>query len=584
MRITDNITYRHKILFYFLFLLTAFAIVVTIYQYKREHKIKSIYIQNSLRQYSDIVHNKIVSVNNINNLDNLISLFPDKNIRLTIIDKTGKVVFDNRVSNISTMENHINRPEIKMAESLGEGYQIRKSATTGQEYFYFAKLYNDYFVRTSFVYDQPVIDALKVDKMFILVIALILGFFIILVFFMSNQLGKSITALRDFATFAETQKGKLKKNKLPKDELGIIAEKIFNLYGKLQKTSKKLLIEQDKLINHFRYSTKGVAIFNKYQEKIFINTKFIQYSNLIFDSNYFSIKNFMTKPEFKEFSNFINKHLYNKKKKELKDIEVYTQKHANKGMYFEITIIVFSDKSYEINITDITKVEKDRILKQEITSNIAHELKSPVSIVLAYIETLMTNKIDKEKQEYFLERTFKQMKRLSALIDDVAVISKLDDSHDKFEIKKTNITDIVRNICKDFEAKLNENESKTEIDFPDSLIIRGNESLIYAIFQNLIDNSIKYSGIGSFISIKQYREDEHYYYFSYYNTGCSIPDEHLKLIFERFYRIDKGRSRNNGGTGLGLSIVKNAVLYHGGEITAITPENGGVEFLFNLKK
>lgn len=117
---------------------------------------------------------------------------------------------------------------------------------------------------------------------------------------------------------------------------------------------------------------------------------------------------------------------------------------------------------------------------------------------------------------------------------------------------------------------------------PSSLVIYADPSMMYSIFRNLVDNAITYAGFGTEITISCFRRDDEFCYFSFSDNGAGVPEEHLPRLFERFYRVDKGRSRKFGGTGLGLAIVKNAVLLHGGTISARNAQGGGLEFVFKL--
>ena len=233
----------------------------------------------------------------------------------------------------------------------------------------------------------------------------------------------------------------------------------------------------------------------------------------------------------------------------------------------------------------IVEQERNRQLKQEMTNNIAHELKTPVSSIRGYLEILLGDKpIDDAKKKYFLERSYQQTLRLSDLINDVSLINKLEESADLFPLTTVNVNDAVREALHELEDKAREHNIQIKCILPDPIEIQGNHSLLYAIFRNLIENSIEHAGDNCTICMECYKSDDTRHYLHFYDTGSGVANEYLPKLFDRFLRIDEGRSRKKGGTGLGLSIVKHAVHFHGGDIYAKNRDEGGLEFFFSLKK
>ena len=167
---------------------------------------------------------------------------------------------------------------------------------------------------------------------------------------------------------------------------------------------------------------------------------------------------------------------------------------------------------------------------------------------------------------------------------DISILNRIDESNDLFDCEPISINKIIEEVIADTSTSLENKKMELDISLPENMILNGNHSLLYSIFRNLTDNAIAYAGERSTISIHCYLQDDNYYYFSFSDNGIGVSEEHLNRLFERFYRVDKGRSRKLGGTGLGLAIVKNAVLFHKGEILAKNQINGGLEFLFTLKK
>ncbi len=243
-----------------------------------------------------------------------------------------------------------------------------------------------------------------------------------------------------------------------------------------------------------------------------------------------------------------------------------------------------ADEANRLRLEASEAERRNRQLKQEMTSNIAHELKTPVSSIRGYLEILLSDKpVDDERRRYFLDRCFRQTLRLSDLIQDVSIINKLEESADLFPRTEEDATEVAKEAIGDLADKAVAAGITIQNNLP-AMPLDGNHELLYCIFRNLVENSIAYAGEGVGIVLEAYKESPDYYFIHYYDTGKGVADEYLSRLFDRFVRIDEGRSRQNGGTGLGLSIVKHSVLFHGGEIYAKNRAEGGLEYFFSLKK
>ena len=227
--------------------------------------------------------------------------------------------------------------------------------------------------------------------------------------------------------------------------------------------------------------------------------------------------------------------------------------------------------------------EKENRMRRELTQNIAHELKTPVASILGYTETILNSPdIDDEVKNQFIARTHAQARRLTTLLQDISTLNRMDYAKDLITMERVNISVLFADIVEETTFALQNRQMTLHNCLPESIIVKGNYSLLYSIFRNLIDNAINYAGQGATIEVSADQEPD-YWHFTFKDNGIGIPSKHLTRIFERFYRIDKGRSRDMGGTGLGLSIVKNAVLLHGGNITVDAPDTGGLTFRFTIK-
>ncbi len=222
-------------------------------------------------------------------------------------------------------------------------------------------------------------------------------------------------------------------------------------------------------------------------------------------------------------------------------------------------------------------------LKKQMTTNIAHELRTPVTSIRGYLETLIAcPDMAPEKKQEFVEKAYNQTLRLTELITDMSLISKMEEKSSKFQKEDIDIYTISNEVFEEFRDRIASQRVKVENMLDAGTILTGNKTLVYTIIRNLVENSLKYAGDDITIHLECYSRIEKFCYLTYYDTGAGVPEEHLNDIFERFYRIEEGRTRDIGGSGLGLSIVKNAVKFHGGDIRVINRLEGGLQFFFSL--
>jgi len=579
-----SLSFNKRLFIYFFSIFFVFSLIVIIFQYNRERSFRIQTLNVLLKNKNDLVYNFIKeNPDNINHLGEFVELFPQEDIRLTVIDLSGKVIYDNNVQDVSTLDSHIKRPEIYSASRFGSGYDIRMSGSTNRKYYYFAIKYDTCFVRTALPYNMNVVEMLKTDTTFLYFMLLIFIAVGIITFYISNTIGKTVARLRDFAVKAENNEPIDTNTRFPDDELGEISKHTILNYKKLQKANDALEQEKEKLILHLQTSQEGLAIFSPEKKEILANSHFIRYINIISDKRLNSSDEIFNVAEFQPVVQYISANLESKIAEFPEPEKWLLQKN---GKTFAVQCVIFQDKSFEISIVDVTRQEHEKELKRQLTQNISHELKTPVSSIQGYLETLIDNpEITKEKQRFFIERSYTQAQRLVLLLQDISLLNKMDDeSVGLFTKELVHVNEIILNVVDDISLQLEEKHISLQLQLDRRIEIEGNQSLLYSIFRNLVDNAIAYAGENIFIHISCYREDEEFYYFSFYDTGVGVPESHLNRLFERFYRIDQGRSRKIGGTGLGLAIVKNAVLAHHGKITAKCRVEGGLEFLFSLRK
>lgn len=478
MALWNKLTYPQRL---FLWLLAYSLLLVgcfIVFQYHREKEFKSEELNARLQGINSEILNRIDS----NNYEiGFIRELPYQDLRISVIDTTGRVIYDNSLDYSASTNNHLGREEIKEALISGSGYTVRRhSKSTGETYFYSATLGdNGYIVRTAVPYSVTLKSLLKADMGFIWVMGGITLIMCILGYFATRRVGLIIMRLNDFAERAEKGERIYDTAPFPQDELGSISNHIIKLYADLQQA--------------------------------------------------------------------------------------------------------ISDRDKEHQVALYEQREKERIKKQ-LTNNINHELKTPISSIQVCLEILLGHKdLSEEKHMEFLQRCMANAERLKHLLSDVSQVTRMDDAPDSIAKEPLDLTEIISETVSDCEPLAFNHKIAIVNEIMRPLPIQGNRPLLSSIFRNLIDNAIAYSG-GTRIKLQLLNNGPDKTVISVSDNGSGVPPEHLPHLFERFYRIDTGRSRAAGGTGLGLSIVKNAVSLHNGTITVDNQITGGLTFTITFRK
>jgi len=369
-----------------------------------------------------------------------------------------------------------------------------------------------------------------------------------------------------------------KQLKESKAELGDIKNRYAKIIQKIKEDEWRIAREKEKLLMHTQVSAEGICFFKPDRTVDFHNGLFLQYFNVIASDSTNIEREMLRDDVFAPVVNFLNSRV---------NEGCFETRVSRYGNEFSLLVNTFADKSFEIILIDITSREKTKRLKQEMTGNIAHELRTPVTSIRGFLEIIISNNLSKEKKMEYIKRAYTQTQVLSELIADMSLLTKMDERAESLKFSKVNINELIQNIKNASAIALSEKNIQFYANLPENLFIFGNESLLYSIFRNLTDNVIRHAGENVSINIKTLPDlNDGKVYFVFSDTGKGVGENiMLERLFERFYRVEEGRSRDTGGSGLGLSIVKNAVLFHGGTITVRTGgENTGLEFLFSLKK
>lgn len=569
-----RLRYKRKLFIYSGIIFVLFSVTAIVLEQSRQTNLKRKALINQLHIYLDMAQQRYpegIGTGLIHWLDTLEHLLPHE-VRLSVLNPEGVVLYDNSVDELSTLDNHLKRTEIQQAQASGHGYDIRTSRSTARAYLYLARRLPSGYLRVALPYEGATADWLRTDNVFVY---WMLAWLIVSLWMLSRVMGylsRSVERLRRYAL--SWGKGS-EKISFDEDEFSDIGTQIATHYERLEAQSKQIELERERLLQHVMALREGICFFDPEGQVIFFNGVLMQYLNSLSSNIYANPNQVLSDPTIQPIYQ-----AFAEQKKLHHDTVVETQ-----GKAYAVRFVRFEDGGFELVLEDVTEGQRLSRLKREMTSNIAHELRTPVTSIRGYLETCLTQPdMPEAMQRRFVEQAHKQTIALSELIRDISLLTKMDEQGVSWESGLVHLDSIHLRLMSDFGAELQRLGIDFEWSIPQGTTIKGIDSLIFAIFRNLLENALRYAPESPGIGVQLYRQDDEYLYFSFYDCGQGVEPQHLARLFERFYRTDSGRTRDSGGTGLGLSIVKNAVLLHRGDISAKNRQSGGLEYLFRLHR
>ncbi|BEP28681.1 ATP-binding protein [Helicovermis profundi] len=531
-----------------------------------------------------LMENKDITFKELNSY--LVRIKGKINIRITVINYDGTVIADSDMSSdLDKLDNHKNRPEVKDAFNGKIGVSKRHSNTLNTDMYYVAmplsiNEYNYRVIRLSVPlenireYNVSLIKELVIVMFFSVIISILLGSRFL--YTIINPIYELSTATKRIANanFSE----KIKSNF--SDELGELAEN-FNKMG--EELSKKIN-EFDKNANEMdailSSTINGVVAVDNNKKVMFINPSAIKYIDLpdmlIKGKNIFDLlENTKMLESFKKLLLSDNN----------EEIELDLTKEYTKIITMYSNPIYYRQEKIGklVVLQDVTNIRKLENMRKDFVANVSHELKTPLTSIKGFAETLLNGASDnKEVRNKFLKIIDVEAQRLSVLIEDILVLSEIENNSSYKEseifIKNTTLT-VIEMLKNQADKKGISINYFVEEKLP---ILVGNESWFKQMLINLIDNAVKYTQDKGEIFVKIYRDMDSKVVISIKDNGIGIDNVSIERLFERFYRVDKARSRDVGGTGLGLAIVKHVVISFDGEIDIKSEPLKGSEFIIKI--
>ncbi len=563
-----------KIFYCFCLIIFLISILVFVFSFKtiRHHYINTLSLELKNLAYAlKLQVLPFIERKDYNGLDSLVKSVGKKiKTRITVIAPSGEVWADSE-KDPRQMENHSNRPEVKQAREKGFGKSLRFSTTVKEEMLYVAipvksKGNSVGILRVSlFLKDiNKLLNNLRLKIFAIVIFVTLLS--LIGAFLFSRNISHPLKELA--LAFKKLSGGDFSTKVMfrREDEIGELAHSFNRMSEELKRLFNDLSLKQEELNSIISFLEEGLLVLDKEGKIILFNESFKKVVQTNPEGKFWW--EILRNPKIAELIEKV------KREKRISSEEI----ELNGKVFLASFVIIPSKEELIIVLHDITEFKKLERIKKDFVINVSHELRTPLTAIKGYIETL-EEEIEGDAKHY-LEVIKRHTERLINIVNDLLLLSELEEKGLTQIKENANLRCIVENVFKIFEQKAKEKGLKLNLICEGEPVIKGDPFKLEQLFINLIDNAIKYTEKGE-VTVSLKRVDKKVIV-SVRDTGIGIPDEHLPRIFERFYVVDKSRSKKLGGTGLGLSIVKHVVLLHNGKIDVKSKVGEGTEFIITF--
>jgi two-component system phosphate regulon sensor histidine kinase PhoR len=503
-----------------------------------------------VRQYTD----KIISVYNSDSEIDLSKYYGIGDFRVTLIKSDGSVVSDSVDTDVNSMPNHSDRPEFEQAIKDGNGSSHRMSETLNKITYYYAEKTAD----GSVIRVAKTIDSIYGIFLFVIpsILIIMIGVFVVCTILAKRSTKKIVEPIKEMADNG---------NGSPYDELLPLSQKIASQQRQIKRQMRRLQFEKDKISTLIENMAEGFILIDV--DKKVLMSNYSASKLLGADDDGVTDKTLIAFSRNEVLNDCVDKALSGESKNG--DTTV-------KGRALQIiTNPVYSngEKNGAIClIIDVSAKKKAEKMRREFTANVTHELKTPLTSISGYAEIIASGLVKPDDIPNFANKIHKESGRLLSLISDIMELSQLDEKFSDEEFAPVDLAGVATEVAEDLRSNAEKHGITITVDTK-TAVINGNRNQIYELIYNLCDNAIRYNRENGSVKIITGDDNEHPFV-KVADTGIGIPEKHHKRVFERFYRVDKSRSKETGGTGLGLAIVKHITERHGGEISLESSEQG----------